>query len=151
MNFGRIAAAALVAWIVSLPVGYLVNDVLLADIVAANASVMRPEADVMANLPIGFAALLLGFFVFAYMYARGYEGGNGIMEGVRFGVLVSLLVTGFGLIWQYVVFPITPGYMTAIILDSLSECAFYGGIVGAIYKPVTRAAPRPAASNGAIY
>ena len=51
MNFGRLAIAAVVAWIVSIPVGFL----------------------------------LVGFFAFAYAYARGFEGGSGVMEGVRFG------------------------------------------------------------------
>jgi hypothetical protein len=136
MNFGRIGAAAVVAWIVSLGVGFVVNDILLADIAAANVSVLRPEAAVMANLPIGFAFLLVGFFAFAYAYAKGYEGGNGIVEGIRFGVLVSLIVIGFGLIWQYVMFPITASYAAAIVIDSILELALYGAIVGAIYKPV---------------
>ena len=61
---------------------------------------MRPEAELMGNLPIGFAFLLLGFFAFAYVYAKGYEGGDGVVEGIRFGVLVSLIVVGFGLIWH---------------------------------------------------
>ena len=135
MNFGRIAAAAVVAWIVSLVVGFVVNDILLAGIAAANVSVLRPEAEVMGNLPIGFAFLLLGFFAFAYAYAKGYEGGNGIIEGIRFGVLVSLIVIGFGLIWQYVMFPITATYAAAIVIDSIVELALYGAIVGAIYKP----------------
>ena len=49
MNFGRIAAAAVVAWIVSLGLGFFVNDVLLAGIAAANAAVMRPEAELMGT------------------------------------------------------------------------------------------------------
>ncbi len=144
MNFGRIAAAAVVAWIVSLPVGFLVNDVLLAGIAAANVSVMRPEAQLMGNLPIGFAFLLIGFFAFAYAYAKGYEGGNGVVEGIRFGVLVALIVVGFGLIWQYVMFPITATYAAAIIIDSIVELALYGAIVGAIYKPAGVTTRRPA-------
>jgi hypothetical protein len=137
MNFGRIAAAAVVAWIVSLGVGFLVNEVLLADIAAANVTVMRPEAELMGNLPIGFVFLLLGFFAFSYAYAKGYEGGNGVVEGIRFGVLVALIVVGFGLIWQYVMFPITAAYAAAIIIDSILELALYGAIVGAIYKPLS--------------
>ena len=145
MNFGRIAAAAVVAWIVSLVVGFVVNDILLAGIVAANVSVLRPDAELMGNLPIGFAFLLLGFFAFAYAYAKGYEGGNGIVEGIRFGVLVSLIVIGFGLIWQYVMFPITATYAAAIVIDSIVELALYGAIVGAIYKPVGKGSARAAA------
>ena len=142
MNFARVAAAAVVAWMVSIPVGFLVNDVLLTDVYAPNAAAMRPEAAVMANLPLGFVFLLLGFFAFSYTYAKGYEGGNGVMEGIRFGVLVALVVTGFGLIWQYVLYPITGRLVVALIIDSIAELALYGAIVGAIYRPLPSAARR---------
>jgi hypothetical protein len=137
MNFGRIAAAAVVAWIVSLPVGFFVNTVLLADIYAANQSALRPEAEMNASLPLGFAFLLIGFFAFAYAYAKGYEGGNGVMEGIRFGVVVAVMLVGFGLIWQYILFPVNATYAAAIIIDSIVEFSIYGAIVGAIYKPST--------------
>jgi len=140
MNFARVAAAAVVAWIVSIGIGFFVNEVLLADLVVANAAAMRPEADLSANLPLGFAFLLLGFFAFAYAYARGYEGGNGVMEGIRFGVIAAFLVIGFGVIWQYVVYPISGTLAVAIVIDTIVELAIYGAIVGAIYKPAGVAA-----------
>ena len=142
MNFPRIALAAVAAWIVSLPVGFVVNDFLLAGVYEANRGVMRPEADVTANLPLGFVFLLVGFFAFAYAYAKGYEGGNGVMEGVRFGVLVALIVSGFGLIWQYVLYPINGTMAAALIVDSIAELAIYGGVIGAIYRPIATAAVR---------
>ncbi|OFW06938.1 MAG: hypothetical protein A3I61_02815 [Acidobacteria bacterium RIFCSPLOWO2_02_FULL_68_18] len=136
MNFARLAAAALIAWIVSIGIGFLVNAVLLRDLALANAAALRPEADVMGNLPVGFAFLLLGFFAFAYAFAKGYEGGNGVLEGIRFGVVVAFIVIGFGVIWQFVVFPISPAFGAAIVIDSIVELAIYGAIVGAIYRPV---------------
>jgi hypothetical protein len=144
MNFGRIAAAAVVAWIVSVGVGFLVNDVLLAGVVAANASALRPQPEILGNLPIGFAFMFIGFFAFAYAYAKGYEGGDGVIEGIRFGVLVALMVIGFGLIWMYVAYPITAGYAVAIVIDSIVECALYGAIIGAIYRPLPKRAARAA-------
>ena len=53
---------------------------------------------------------LTGFFAFAYAYAKGYEGGNGVLEGVRFGVVAALIVIGFAGIWHYVFFPITANH-----------------------------------------
>ena len=147
MNFGRIAIAAVVAWIVSIPVGYFVNEVLLAGIYAPNAAAMRPEAEMAGTLPIGIGFLLVGFFAFAYAYAKGYEGGSGAMEGVRFGVLVALIVTCFGLVWQWVMYPISASMAAAIIIDGIVEMALYGAIVGAIYKPLaTATAARQAAA-----
>ena len=145
MNFARVAAAAVVAWIVSIGIGFFVNTVLLADLALANTPPMRQEAELMGLLPVGFVFLLLGFFAFAYAYAKGYEGGNGVMEGIRFGVVAALLVIGFGVIWQYVVFPITGSLAVAIVIDTIVELAIYGAIVGAIYKPTGAAARRAVA------
>ena len=136
MNFARVAAAAVVAWIVSLGLGFFINTVLLADPTLVNAAAMRPEAQIMGLLPVGSVFLLVGFFAFAYAYAKGYEGGNGVMEGIRLGVLVAIVVCSFGLIWQWVLYPISGAYVTAIMIDSIVEMAIYGAIVGAIYRPV---------------
>ena len=145
MNFARIAAAAVVAWIAWLAIGFFVNTILLVDLAQANAAAMRPEADLNARLPIGFGVGLLGFFAFAYAYAKGYEGTSGVMEGMRFGVLAALIVIGFGVIWQYVVFPISGTMAVVAMIDTLVELAIYGAIVGAIYKPVASTASRAAA------
>ena len=140
MNFARVAASALAAWAVSIPVGYVVNEILLKELYTANAAAMRPQEAIMANVPLGFIATLVGFFVFAYMYAKGYEGTNGPLEGVRFGVLVALLVCCFAIVWQYVVYPISGPMLAAMVIDVIVETALYGAIVGAIYKPTARQA-----------
>ena len=144
MNFGRVAAAAVVAWVVSIACGFFVQEVLFAGLFAANASAFRPEAQMMANVPIGIAATLLGFFAFAYMYAKGYEGGSGVMEGIRFGLLIGVVVNAFGIVWFWVMTPIDGTLGVAMLLDSLVEPMLYGAIVGAIYKPVHQAVPRRA-------
>jgi hypothetical protein len=140
MNFARVAAAAVAAWVVSLPVGYVVNEILLKDIYTANAAAMRPEAAIMANVPVGFVFMLVGFFAFAYAYAKGYEGTSGVMEGLRFGVLVALMLICFGLIWSWVTMPITARMAAAMMIDAVAEFALYGAIVGAVYKPAMKPA-----------
>lgn len=146
MNFPRIALAAVAAWIVSLGVGFFVNDFLLADILLANQAAMRSEADLTANLPVGFVFLLLGFFAFAYAFAKGYEGTNGVMEGIRFGVLTGLVLLGFANIWQWVLYPIDAAMGTAIAISSIAEPALYGAIIGAIYRPLEVSPARGAAA-----
>ena len=136
MNFARLAAAAVVAWFVYLLLSPLANNLLLADLYARHAAVFRP-ADQM-NLELGFAASLAGFFVFAYAYAKGYEGGSGAMEGLRFGVIVGLLLSAFAVTWNYVVLPLSGALAVAWIVDTIAEMAIYGTVVGVVYRPVTR-------------
>ena len=135
MNVGRLVAAAVVAWLVAIGLGYAVNEVLLAGLYDANAAAFRPEAALMAKLPYGFGVMLVALLAFTFMYAKGYEGGNGVMEGLRFGLLVGLIVCGFGTVWYYVTIPITKELGFAMLADSIVEPAIYGAIVGAIYQP----------------
>ena len=133
MNFGRVAAAALVGWIVYLVLSPLVNNVLLADLYARHAGVFRPPDQM--HLAFGLGATLAGFFVFAYAYAKGYEGGSGAVEGLRFGVVVGLLLATFSVAWNYVVLPVSGTLAAAWIVDVIVEMAIYGAAVGLIYKP----------------
>ena len=67
---------------------------------------------------------------------RGTRGGDGVLEGVRFGVLAALIINGFGIIWFYVQFPITGSLAGAMLIDTVVELSIYGAIVGAIYRPL---------------
>ena len=133
MNFGRVAAAAFAAWVVYLGVSPLVNNVLLADLYAQHVRVFRPQAEM--NVAFGLAAALAGFFVFAYAYAKGYEGGAGVVEGLRFGVVVGLLLAAFSVTWNYVVLPVSGALAAAWIVDVIVEMAIYGAVVGLVYRP----------------
>jgi hypothetical protein len=145
MNFTRVAAAAVVAWIVSIPVGFVANEIVLKGLYDANAAAFRPAEQLQANLPIGFGAMLLGFLAFAYAYAKGYEDTNGTMEGIRFGVLVAIMLSSFSLVWNYVTTPINGSLSMAMMVGYIVEFALYGAIVGSIYKPVRSEARHAAA------
>jgi hypothetical protein len=149
MNFPRVAAAAVAAWLLYMAMGYLVHGVLLADLYREYSAVMRPEADANAILPVNFGVVLIGFFAFAYAYAKGFEGGSGLQEGLRFGVLVAIMLCAFVTIWQYMVWPATPRLLTAWLIDYVVEFALYGMVVGVIYRPLPAPARRAAVTPAA--
>jgi hypothetical protein len=142
MNFPRVAAAALAAWVLYMVMGYLVHGLLLADVYRQYSAVMRPEAEANAILPFNFGLVLVGFFAFAYAYAKGYEGGSGLQEGLRFGVLISIMLCAFVTIWEYMVWPVPPRLLAAWLIDYVVEFALYGMVVGTIYKPLSTPARR---------
>jgi hypothetical protein len=143
MNFPRVALAAVAAWVVYLGISYVVHGLLLTDIYQQHTA-MRPAAEQMAVLPIAFAFSLLGFFAFAYAYAKGYEGSNGPQEGLRFGVLVGILICTFSVVFEYMVWPMSGTLLVAWIVDYIVEFAIYGIIVGLVYKPQRTTSRRPA-------
>ena len=134
MNVERLAAAALVSWLAHLALTSVIWGMVLPDLFRQNAALLRTPSDM--NLVLGYGASLVGFFVFSYAYAKGYEGGAGLVEGLRYGVLIGLLLAVFAGVWGYVMMPISAVFATAMIVDSIVEMAAYGAIVGLIYKPV---------------
>lgn len=134
MNFTRVAVAAVVAWVAFIVIGSLVHTVILDDLYAS-----QELSGNGATEPVtGFLLALLGFSAFAYTYAKGYEGGSGTQEGMRFGVLVAIMLISFAAVWSFVVLPISGSLAAALTVDYIVEFAAYGMIVGAIYKPHIR-------------
>ena len=140
MNFPRLAVAAVIAWVAFLAIGFVVHGVFLTELYAGQTAAIRGEGD--TTPAIGFAVALIGFLAFAYTYAKGYEGGQGAQEGMRFGVLVALMLITFAGVWAYVVFPISGSLAAALAIDYVVEFAIYGMIVGAVYRPDPVPAPQ---------
>ena len=143
MNLTRVAVAAVVAWIAFIVIGYVVHTIVLDDLYASQELAGQGDTEPLT----GFLLALLGFFAFAYTYAKGYEGGYGTQEGMRFGVLVAIMLISFAGVWGYVVFPISGSLAAALAVDYIVEFAAYGMIVGAIYKPNRRGYGRPVAGR----
>ena len=138
MNYGRIVLAALAAWLASIALGYLINDVWLANLYAANAWAFRRREDISKLLPIGLGAQLVAFVAFAHAYAKGYEArGSGILEGMRFGLVVAIMLDGFAIVWNYVTEPIALRLGALQMIEHIGEFGVYGAIAGAIYQSKT--------------
>ena len=139
MDYKRIALAAVVAWVVDSAYGVIVWMKLLGGEFAKYPALFRPEADMNAHLPLAFAGSLLAMFVLATIYAKGYEGGKGVVEGMRFGILMALFTLGFVSIGLYASFNL--GRRIAVMASAASflEMIVVGAVIGLMYKPATAA------------
>ena len=132
MNFSRLAVATAAAWLAHIALGYLIYEGLVRDLWRQPGSVFRVE-DV--NLVLGFASSFAGLFLFAYMYAKGYEGGSGMQEGLRFGALVGVLLVCFGVVWTFAVVPMPGTLALYLAAGTVLQLTLSGIIVGVIYRP----------------
>ncbi len=147
MNYVRIALAGIATWVASLALGYLINNIWLLPLYHANAWAFRRDADVTALLPIGFGVQLLASLAFAFAYAKGYEPNreaSGIAQGVRFGLLMSIIIAGFASVWNYVTEPIAARLGVLEVLSVIGQFGIYGAIVGLVYHPSRIRVPRGA-------
>ena len=135
MNYPRILLAGFAAWLASMALGYLINDIWLFRLYQANAWAFRRPDDIAELLPIGLAAQLLACLAFALAYAKGYDGeGSAIGEGIRYGLIVAIMVDGFAVVWNYVTQPIAPRLGVLELVARVGEFGVYGAVVGLIYR-----------------
>ena len=143
MNYPRIVLAGIAAWLASLALGYLINDIWLFRLYQANAWAFRRPADVAELVPIALGAQLVASLAFAIAYAKGYEGdGSAIGEGIRYGLLVAIMIDGFAVVWNYVTQPIATRLGVLELVARIGEFGVYGAVVGLIYRRREKPLPK---------
>ncbi len=123
-----------VVYIVMQALGFLIHAVLMSETYAGLGSVLRPEAvmmDMMWMMMFGEAVMM---FMFCYIFTRGYEG-KGIMEGVRFGVLIGFLMASAVAISPHVIFPLPADVASIWMISGFVTFIVSGAVFAAIYKP----------------
>ncbi|MDQ3169364.1 MAG: hypothetical protein M3Q55_04370 [Acidobacteriota bacterium] len=136
MNYARVGLAALAVWAAWFALGFLIHGVMLADVWEGlyRDGAIRTEAMTRTVMPVGVGLALVGSLVFSYAYAKGYEGGPGMQEGLRFGVLVGLLLVAFGVGWSYVTFPVPLEFLTWMSVAMVIQFAALGMVAGLVYR-----------------
>ncbi len=139
MNISRVALAAVAAWIVDAVYGFVVYGNLLKSEFARYPGIYRPENSATAYMPFLFGGILLAMFAAAYIYAKGYEGGSGVQEGLRFGVLLGVFVVGYDAIVNYAIMNLGRRVAGSLAIAGLVEWIIAGVVIGLIYKPAAQA------------
>src|SRR4029077_10087835 len=127
-------AAALAATFFDAVYGFLVYGQALAGIFERYPGVYRPAND-MSHMPVLMAAIFVGALAATYIYAKGYEGGSGIAEGVRFGVAIGIFAGVYfgGVSWA--VLHIGRDLGPLLIIVGVIEWFLVGLIIGPTTKP----------------
>ncbi len=140
MNYGRIALAAVASTVVYYLYGFLVEGLLIRKDFSPYTAVYRPADTVMGYIPLGFACTLIGTFVIAMIYAKGYEGGSGAAEGARFGLLVGIFVVCTFVGPNYVTLNIGRKLALELAASNFVQWIIVCVVIGLIYKPAVAAA-----------
>lgn len=115
--------------------GFVVHQVLLADLYKQTASLWRPEADMNRMMWIMWIGSIIHALMFTFIYAKGIEKKkNKFDQGVRYGVYIFLLTClPMSLSW-YVILPI-PGVLAVYwAVAGLVQSVASGAAVASIYK-----------------
>lgn len=134
MNVKRFLLSCLAVYVVAQVLGFLVHEVFLADTYASLSGVWRPEAEMASKMGLMFLTSAVWTVLFCFIFTRGYEG-KGLMEGVRYGLLIGVF---FGVPFSYeswVIYPIPLSLAHIWAISSVAMCVVYGVIVALIYRP----------------
>ncbi len=104
MNIKRFLLTALAVFVVHEVLGYVIHAVLLTPYYQETYSLWRMPEEI--NMALVYMVGLVWSLLFTYIFTIGYEG-KGPMEGIRYGLLVGLLICVPAAFGTYAVQPIT--------------------------------------------
>jgi hypothetical protein len=134
MNTTRLVLAALAATVVDGVYGFAVYGNAMAGQFAAFPGVFRSAELGAAYLPAMFCGILVAMFAVAYIYAKGYDRGSGLLEGLRFGLLIGIFNAGYVVGTDYGILNIGRRLALAMALAGIGEWLLVGCTIGLIYK-----------------
>ena len=80
--------------------------------------------------------LFLSFF-FVYIFTKGYEG-KGVMEGLRYGLMIWAFLSIPSVYGQYMVYPLTYSIVLQWLISDLVILVILGIVVSLLYKPAEK-------------
>src|SRR5438067_5745256 len=143
MNYGRLVLAAVVATVVDAVYGILVWGMVLPGEFARYPEIYRAPND-MSGFPLMFAGILAAMLVASWIYAKGYEGGSSVVEGLKFGLALGLLMAVYISSTHYGTMRIGKKMAATYLGGQFGEFLLVGLAIGLVYKPVAGAMTRSA-------
>ncbi len=137
MNVQRFAIGSVVVFVFIAVYEWIFHGILLHDMYMQTVSLWRSEAEMQSNFHWLVLGQLFLAVMFCFIFTKGYEN-KGLAEGLRYGVLIGLLVfIGRNLI-MYAVQPLPAKLVIMWIVGGIIEMAIAGLILAAIYRPANR-------------
>ena len=138
MNYSRLALAALGGTVAYFAFGFVLLGLVPALINEAHKypDVFRPKEKMVTVMPIGLAATFIAILVVAIIFAMIHQGGSGITEGARFGVLIGIFVVCGFVLHNYVNLNIGLKLALGQAAAYFVQWTIVGIVIGLIYKPL---------------
>lgn len=132
MNIRRFLIASIAVYAVFQVMDFIIHGIILSETYKSLSSIWRP--DMMSLMWIFYAAGLVTAFLFVYIFTKGYED-RGLLEGLRFGIIIGLFMNVIGIFGQYVMYPIPISLSVQWFVFGMIEFAVAGIVAAAIYRP----------------
>lgn len=132
MNVKYFLLASLSAFVFIFIFEFLWHGLLMQSLYMQTNFVWRPDASMLANMPITALVQIATAFILAFIFTRHYEA-KGIGEGVRFGTYMGLLM-GVLMVGFYPHLPIPAIIAVLWFIGSLIKGIGIGTVLAKIYR-----------------
>ena len=128
--------SVVVAFIVSMVLGFVVHDLLLKNDYASVSRLMRSVDDTKRHFPAMLVAHAIMAIGVTAIYRRGREAGKGCLgQGIRFGIWLALAACVPGFLIYYTVQPLGLSLVVKQIVFGGIATVLLGIAVAAVNKP----------------
>ena len=102
----KLILAIAVGYVILMVLGYVIHEIWLMPVYQQYATIWRLEETMRHKMWINWAGQLLFTALFAWIYTRGVEDKPWVGQGIRYGIVMTLLTVIPAVCSQYVVYPI---------------------------------------------
>ncbi len=131
MNFKKLLICTLAVFLGIVFSDFVIHGIILKDLYMETANLWRPEAEMSAFMGHMFLGQFILAFFFSLIFAQGYRS-TGVMEGVRYGLILGGLEMGRNFI-MHSVQPIPVGLTLSWIVFAFIQFVFVGIIASLVY------------------
>ena len=132
MNKKRFIIASIVIFVAILLLDMLEHGVVLMRAYEETTSLWRENMNTL--MWIMWLGNIVFSFLFVFIFIKGYEN-KGISEGIRFGIIIGLLINVAGIFSQYVIYPLPFLMALQWFVYGMIRFVIYGVLTALIYKP----------------
>jgi hypothetical protein len=134
MNVKRYLLASLAVFVTGLVLEFLIHNVILKATYEPLKHLWRPDMESL--MWIGPVMGVVMSLLLTYIFTKGYEG-KGIMEGVRFGVVLGLFAMAPMALGTYMMIAIPVSLAVEWFVFGMIEYIVFGIVLAAVYKPAS--------------
>jgi len=132
LNIKRFIIAVISVFVCFPVLDFLIHFIILGPTYQEYKDLWRP--DMMSKMWIMYITSFVLSFLFVYIFKKGYEG-KGLAEGIRYGIILGLLINTLGAFNQYAVYPVSFSLALKWFIYGMIEFIICGMVAALIYKP----------------
>jgi len=135
MNIQKIILATISYLLLTMAIAYPWHMIWFHDLYAGMGAYTRPEP----SIPLGMLAMLTQGIVIAYLYPYFYKGGSPVLQGIKFSLIMGVVVysvMGFAMAAKININPITTFLFYSLVFQ-LIQFILTGAALGLIYGKIS--------------